>query len=172
MTDRDTALREAAEEYLRLADGPKTADHEMYCEYLRRSPAMESDCDCGAFRRFREDGEDAADKLARAALATEASEGLVTLVDPQDRWRLVRVGTEALSQFGTRTEDGRRITAEWGEPDALGIYEPIFTAATDPNHPTAECPEPDCRKVADHSGPHFPVPGDGTPDSLRGGPNR
>jgi hypothetical protein len=32
-----------------------------------------------------------------------------------------------------------------------------------------ECPEPDCRKVAGHIPPHFPVPGDGTPDSLRGG---
>lgn len=47
--------------------------------------------------------------------------------DPQDRWRLVRVSTDLLSQFGTRTERGERITAEWGEPDSEGVYEPTFT---------------------------------------------
>jgi hypothetical protein len=52
----------------------------------------------------------------------------MTLTDPEDRWRLIRVGTDLLAQFGTRTERGERITAEWGEPDADGIYEPTFTA--------------------------------------------
>lgn len=51
--------------------------------------------------------------------------------DPQDRWRLVRVSTDLLSQFGTRTERGERITAEWGEPDAEGVYEPVFTVHAD-----------------------------------------
>lgn len=56
--------------------------------------------------------------IARAAVAR--------LHDLEDRWRLVRVSTDLLSVFGTRTETGDRITAEWGEPDADGIYDPIF----------------------------------------------
>ena len=36
--------------------------------------------------------------------------------DPQDRWRLIRVSTDLLSQFGTRTE---------------GVYEPTFTMHRD-----------------------------------------
>jgi hypothetical protein len=56
-------------------------------------------------------------------------------LDPEDRTRLIRVSTDLLSQFGTRTERGERITAEWGEPDADGIYEPTFTAHTDPSEP-------------------------------------
>ena len=51
--------------------------------------------------------------------------------DPQDRWRLVRVDTEFLTQFGTRTDDGRKLVATWGEPDDLGVYEPTFTATDD-----------------------------------------
>lgn len=51
--------------------------------------------------------------------------------DPQGRWRLIRVSTDLLSQFGTRTERGERITAEWGEPDAEGVYEPTFTVHAD-----------------------------------------
>lgn len=51
--------------------------------------------------------------------------------DPQDRWRLVRVATEFLTQFGTRTDDGRKLVATWGEPDDLGVYEPTFTATDD-----------------------------------------
>jgi hypothetical protein len=42
--------------------------------------------------------------------------------------RLVRVTTPLLSEFVARTEDGRRVVAEWGEPDEFGIYEPVFTA--------------------------------------------
>ena len=52
-------------------------------------------------------------------------------IDPQDHWRLVRVATDMLSQFGTRTERGERITAEWGEPDEAGVYELTFTVHTD-----------------------------------------
>ncbi len=51
--------------------------------------------------------------------------------DRQDRWRLIRCSTDLLSQFGTRTEDGRQIVAEWGEPDEHGIYEPTFTVVAD-----------------------------------------
>lgn len=45
--------------------------------------------------------------------------------------RLIRVSADLLDLFGTRTEDGRRMTAEWGDPDADGIYEPVFTATDD-----------------------------------------
>lgn len=45
--------------------------------------------------------------------------------------RLIRASEELIPQWGTRTNDGRRITAEWGEPDAEGIYEPIFTVTDD-----------------------------------------
>lgn len=48
--------------------------------------------------------------------------------------RLIRASSDLLGLFGTRTKDGRRLTAEWGEP--IGhcpdsdeyIYEPVFTA--------------------------------------------
>ena len=51
--------------------------------------------------------------------------------------RLIRASEDVLATFGTRTDDGRRITAEWGEP--IGhcsdsdeyIYEPTFTATDD-----------------------------------------
>lgn len=45
--------------------------------------------------------------------------------------RLIRASENLLDHWGTRTERGERITAEWGEPDALGIYEPVFTVHTD-----------------------------------------
>lgn len=76
------------------------------------------------------------DATARQVIdAIDAFEAAVRAeyLDPQDRWRLVRVGTEFLSQFGTRTEDGARLTAEWREPDAAGIYEPVFTRHEDDN---------------------------------------
>jgi hypothetical protein len=41
--------------------------------------------------------------------------------------RKLRVSSEFLTQLGTRTNDGRRIIAEWGEPDAEGFYTPILT---------------------------------------------
>jgi hypothetical protein len=52
--------------------------------------------------------------------------------DPEDRWRLMRVSTDLSSLFGTRTDRGERLTFEWGEPDADGIYDAVFMAdATD-----------------------------------------
>mgnify|MGYP001439506308 CR=1 len=48
--------------------------------------------------------------------------------------RLIRASDDLLEMFGTRTEDGRRLTAEWGAPIGYSvetgedIYEPTFTA--------------------------------------------
>ena len=65
-----------------------------------------------------------------AAILTALPEGWrLTYHDP--RYRLIRAVPEVLEQWGTRTERGERITVEWGEPDAEGIYEPVFTAHTD-----------------------------------------
>jgi len=45
--------------------------------------------------------------------------------------RLILASENLLEQFGTRTERGERITAEWGDPSPQGWYEPRFTAHTD-----------------------------------------
>lgn len=45
--------------------------------------------------------------------------------------RLILASENLLEQFGTRTERGEKITAEWGEPTPQGWYEPIFTVHTD-----------------------------------------
>lgn len=49
--------------------------------------------------------------------------------------RLVRVATPLLSELICRTDDGRRITATWGDPvETVGgepVYEPTFTATDD-----------------------------------------
>lgn len=50
------------------------------------------------------------------------------LPQPPYRTRLAIVADDILSIWGTRTEDGCALTAEWGEPDANGWYVPIFTA--------------------------------------------
>jgi hypothetical protein len=60
-------------------------------------------------------------------IAIEAEARAQVLGDP--RTRLVRVAPELFdTPFGTRTDDGRRLTVEWGEPDEFGVYEPVFTA--------------------------------------------
>ena len=49
--------------------------------------------------------------------------------------RLIRAAAELLDMFGTRTDDGRTLTAAWGEPvghcpdSGEYIYEPTFTAS-------------------------------------------
>lgn len=54
--------------------------------------------------------------------------------------RLIRIAEDLLESFGTRTDDGRKLTAEWGPVvayagDSRGIecdiYEPVFTATDD-----------------------------------------
>jgi hypothetical protein len=41
--------------------------------------------------------------------------------------RLVLVAEDILAQWGTRTADGYRISADWGEQRPEGWYEPTFT---------------------------------------------
>jgi hypothetical protein len=45
--------------------------------------------------------------------------------------RLIRASIDLLATWGTRSERGDRITAEWGEPDEWGVYEPTFTEHRD-----------------------------------------
>lgn len=52
--------------------------------------------------------------------------------------RLVRVADDLDKLFGARAENGDRLTYEWGEPDAEGVYEPIITRHADDNLITAE----------------------------------
>jgi hypothetical protein len=51
---------------------------------------------------------------------------------PPEGTRLILATTDVLPEWGTRTDDGRRLTAEWGEPDANGWYSPTFTASGEP----------------------------------------
>lgn len=41
--------------------------------------------------------------------------------------RLVLASEDILDQWGTRTEQGERITVEWGNQKPQGWYEPMFT---------------------------------------------
>ncbi len=43
----------------------------------------------------------------------------------------VRMSRELVERFWARTDDGARVTVEWGEPDAEGFHEPIFTRHDD-----------------------------------------
>ena len=45
--------------------------------------------------------------------------------------RLILASENILEQFGTRTDNGWAITAEWGEPRPEGWYEPVFTTTDD-----------------------------------------
>jgi len=40
--------------------------------------------------------------------------------------RNVRVSPQLMAQWATRTDDGRTITVEWGNPGPDGFYEPTF----------------------------------------------
>jgi len=42
------------------------------------------------------------------------------------RTRLILAAESLLDDFGTRTEDGHKLTAEWGEPSPEGWYSPTF----------------------------------------------
>jgi hypothetical protein len=55
-----------------------------------------------------------------------------------DLSRAVHVSTGFLLWFGTRDDNGNRITAEWGEPDEDGFYEPMFTKHLDTSLQDAE----------------------------------
>jgi hypothetical protein len=45
---------------------------------------------------------------------------------PPKGTRLILATENLLDMWGTRTEDGYRITAEWGLPDKNGWYTPVF----------------------------------------------
>ena len=45
--------------------------------------------------------------------------------------RLILASENLLESWGTRTDSGARITADWGEPYPEGWYEPVFTATDD-----------------------------------------
>jgi hypothetical protein len=45
--------------------------------------------------------------------------------------RLVKVAEALIDQWGTRTEDGRKLTAQFSDSDEPGISELIFTATDD-----------------------------------------
>ena len=45
--------------------------------------------------------------------------------------KLILASEDLLAEWGTRTERGERITAEWGEPDEHGWYTPMFTVHAD-----------------------------------------
>jgi hypothetical protein len=49
---------------------------------------------------------------------------------PEGR-RLILAAEDILEYFGTRTERGEKLTAEWGEPDEHGWYTPTFTVHYD-----------------------------------------
>lgn len=57
--------------------------------------------------------------------------------------RLILASENILEQWGTRTEDGRRITVEWGDRQPGGWYEPIFTVHEDREDPTPPHPGSD-----------------------------
>jgi len=46
---------------------------------------------------------------------------------PPPGLRLVLMADDLLEQMGTRTEDGARLSFEWGEPDSNGWYTPVIT---------------------------------------------
>ncbi len=59
-----------------------------------------------------------------------ATRGLTVVRAPRADTRLVEVMIDAATVFGTRTEDGLRLSYAWGEPDR-GVYELVLTASDD-----------------------------------------
>lgn len=45
---------------------------------------------------------------------------------PPKGTRLILATEDVLDSWGARTEDGYKISAEWGEPDENGWYTPTF----------------------------------------------
>jgi len=77
-------------------------------------------------RRHAEVAGNVSAKLFEAALDEARADERARLTQ-SEHWRLVRCSIDLLATWGTRTEQGEEITVEWGEPDADGIYEPVFT---------------------------------------------
>lgn len=55
----------------------------------------------------------------------------VVIGRPPDDCRLILANVELLDTLGTRAEDGRRLSYEWGEPAPEGWYVPTVTATDD-----------------------------------------
>ena len=53
------------------------------------------------------------------------------MTEPPPGTRLILASENLLDSWGTRTDDGALITAEWGEPYPEGWYEPTFTIMDD-----------------------------------------
>jgi hypothetical protein len=70
--------------------------------------------------------ERAADALRAAAAVNEQ------LPEPPEGCRLILASEDLFELLGTRSEDGRRLSYEWGEPDEHGWYTPIVTSHQDP----------------------------------------
>ena len=68
--------------------------------------------------------------VSRAIAYTNATNDDWVMATPETR--LVRVAEDVLDKFGTRTEDGRKITARWSEPYDDGTYEIIFSISGEP----------------------------------------
>lgn len=81
-----------------------------------------------AIPRYRPDME----RLVRTPTGQSLAAEVRSLRTPPHGTRLVVVSENLLEHFGTRTEDGRRLTAEWGEPSPEGWYTPTFTAHDPP----------------------------------------
>lgn len=127
---------------------PRTAagrKHEDYCRTFMGDDAAKEVLAIEAEATAAEH-ERAVDACAQLVIAAKA-EARAPYTDPQDRWRLVLVQPDVLAQWGTRTEDGDRLTVEWGEPDDDGIYDPTFTRHGDDNLRTAALDE--ARAAAD-----------------------
>ena len=58
-------------------------------------------------------------------------EGAMTTKPIPEGTRAVLFAEGLMERMFTRTEDGRRLTIEWGEPDEDGFYTPRFTASED-----------------------------------------
>lgn len=56
---------------------------------------------------------------------------ITVTVTLRDGERLVRVSENLFDFIGTRTADGKRLSYEWGEPDAEGCYTPTITEVDD-----------------------------------------
>lgn len=50
---------------------------------------------------------------------------------PPDGTRLILASDLLMDMLASRTDDGRVVRYEWGEPDANGWYSPTFTASED-----------------------------------------
>jgi hypothetical protein len=71
-----------------------------------------------------------APELTAELLAALSEAGLAIVREPAQGNRLIEVSPEVIDQWTSRTDDGRRVTVAWGEPDG-GVYTPTFTVHED-----------------------------------------